>query len=159
MACNKALLKIGCPLPENIVMHDWWFALCAAACGKIGYILEPTIQYRKHGNNQYGSVTVFEMSNPFGIFFREKIWKNGKSNLLDTFAQSAELKARLLYLNQCCSKKSITLSDQYSLCAEQGLLKRLKFILLNRIRPNHPFAIMFFFFRLIFFLPFKQTDK
>ena len=159
MACNRALLKIGYPFPEKIVMHDWWLSLCAASCGKIGSIMEQTIHYRQHGDNQYGAVSIFEMCNPFSQFFREIIWRDGKNNLLDTFRQSLELKTRLLQIDNCCSKKTIGFIDEYSLCGEQGLFKRLEFILLNRIRPNHPFAILFFFFRLIFVLPLGKTSK
>lgn len=41
--------------PKQIVMHDWWFALVAAAFGEIAYLAEPTILYRQHGNNTFGA--------------------------------------------------------------------------------------------------------
>lgn len=159
MACNTELLKIGSPFPENIVMHDWWLALCAASCGKIGSIMEQTICYRQHRDNQYGSVSFFEMINPVGTFFREKIWKDGKKNLCDTFFQSHELKTRLQQINYCCSKEDYNLIDKYSSCYKDGLINRLKFIFNNRIKPNHLFAVLFFYFRLICVLPLGKTSK
>ncbi|MDC4186160.1 glycosyltransferase family 2 protein [Loigolactobacillus coryniformis] len=41
--------------PQQIVMHDWWFALVAAAFGEIDYLAEPTILYRQHGDNTFGA--------------------------------------------------------------------------------------------------------
>lgn len=151
MACNRALLEICFPLPGNIIMHDWWFALCAAACGQIGSIESQTMQYRQHGDNQCGAKDVFSMCNPFSTFFREKIWQDGKKNLLATFDQALELNTRLSLLKNNCPKDVVKLAGKYSSCSQNGLFKRIKFILLNGIRPNHPFAILFFYFRLIIF--------
>lgn len=41
---------------DSILMHDWWFALIASAFGKIGFVKNPTISYRQHGDNQLGAV-------------------------------------------------------------------------------------------------------
>ena len=40
---------------ENIVMHDWWLMLTAAALGRIGDINRPLLLYRQHGDNQIGA--------------------------------------------------------------------------------------------------------
>lgn len=58
MMINKPLLKkVGAGLNvEKILMHDWWFALLASAFGKIGFINEPLILYRQHGENEVGAV-------------------------------------------------------------------------------------------------------
>lgn len=46
---------------DMMVMHDWWFALCAVTFGKIQYIKEPMILYRQHDDNQVGTdTTVFK---------------------------------------------------------------------------------------------------
>lgn len=52
---NRALLKLATPVPDSVRMHDWWCGLCAAACGKIGFINKPSILYRQHSNNMVGS--------------------------------------------------------------------------------------------------------
>ena len=44
-------------LPEKARYHDWWLALIAASCGKIGYLPEQTLLYRQHGNNVVGSTS------------------------------------------------------------------------------------------------------
>ena len=55
MIFSRKLLERALPLPETAVMHDWWLALCAAACGKIVYMPEKLVKYRQHGGNVYGS--------------------------------------------------------------------------------------------------------
>lgn len=54
---NGALAKLACAhLPEyGVVMHDWFLALLASACGKIGFLDEATIDYRQHGANTVGA--------------------------------------------------------------------------------------------------------
>jgi glycosyltransferase involved in cell wall biosynthesis len=51
---NRALLRVALPLPE-VVMHDWWLALCAAALGEIRRSPRATVLYRQHGANTAGS--------------------------------------------------------------------------------------------------------
>ena len=55
MIVNRALLNKALPLPEGIVMHDWWLILIAAIFGKVGYSGETTIKYRQHGKNVEGA--------------------------------------------------------------------------------------------------------
>jgi len=50
---NRALLLVALPLPD-VVMHDWWVALCAAALGEIRCIPCATVLYRQHGANTAG---------------------------------------------------------------------------------------------------------
>lgn len=40
---------------EEMRMHDWWIALCAAAFGEALYLPEATIDYRQHGDNSVGA--------------------------------------------------------------------------------------------------------
>ena len=50
----KELLSIDSLNLRNIIMHDWWFTLVAAAFGKVVYDPTPTIDYRQHGTNVVG---------------------------------------------------------------------------------------------------------
>ena len=52
---NRALLKLGWPIPNEVPYHDWWMALLAASCGVLKTIEEPTILWRQHGRNQIGA--------------------------------------------------------------------------------------------------------
>lgn len=58
MMVNRQLLDMVEGFPQRAIMHDWWFALIAAAFGEIGYLDEPTIFYRQHGGNQVGAKDV-----------------------------------------------------------------------------------------------------
>lgn len=40
---------------NNIMMHDWWFAIVAGSLGKVRYIDEVTVLYRQHENNVLGA--------------------------------------------------------------------------------------------------------
>tara|TARA_Y100000589_G_scaffold258483_2_gene247828 strand:+ start:1357 stop:2322 length:966 start_codon:yes stop_codon:yes gene_type:complete len=55
VTCNRALLKKAIPFPDQIVMHDWWLALVAAAIGRIEMLESPKVRYRLHGKNQVGA--------------------------------------------------------------------------------------------------------
>ncbi|KAB2911466.1 MAG: glycosyltransferase family 2 protein [Hyphomicrobiaceae bacterium] len=53
---NRAALTLleEMPRPAEILMHDWWLYLAAAAFGTVIYDKEARILYRQHGANQVG---------------------------------------------------------------------------------------------------------
>lgn len=55
MMVNRPLVDITLPLPPEIFIHDWWFALVAAACGEVITIKEGTVRYRRHSFNAIGA--------------------------------------------------------------------------------------------------------
>lgn len=71
MCFNRALIQKALPIPDEAIMHDWWFMLVASAFGKIDFIKKPTMLYRQHGNNEVGA-------NSYGVisscrrFFKER---------------------------------------------------------------------------------------
>lgn len=79
---NHELAKFACAeiAEDKILMHDWWIALLAAACGSIGFLNEATIDYRQHGNNSVGAKNVRSLS---------YIWKR--------------LKYRTIHQTLCCA--------------------------------------------------------
>lgn len=52
---NSALRRAALPVPNEAVMHDWWFALVAAVVGRIEWISDRTVLYRQHGANDTGA--------------------------------------------------------------------------------------------------------
>ncbi|MBU2761839.1 glycosyltransferase [Acidithiobacillus caldus] len=52
---NRALLKKALPIPDNVLMHDWWLALTASAFGIIRFIPQATMFYRQHDKNDTGA--------------------------------------------------------------------------------------------------------
>jgi glycosyltransferase involved in cell wall biosynthesis len=55
MLVNRSLLDLGLPVPPLFWMHDWWFAIIAAAFGKIAFLDRPLIRYRQHAGNVIGA--------------------------------------------------------------------------------------------------------
>ena len=68
MLINRALKEKALPFPRDIIMHDYWLALAAAMCGKIGFINVPTILYRQHGRNTVGAVKYLSLGNMLRVF-------------------------------------------------------------------------------------------
>jgi glycosyltransferase involved in cell wall biosynthesis len=60
MLINRSLLKLGMPVPSLFKMHDWWFAIIAAAFGAITFLDRPLVRYRQHANNAIGVQTKIE---------------------------------------------------------------------------------------------------
>lgn len=52
---NQALLKAALPFPRSVLMHDWWLALVAAACGRVIELPQATMLYRQHDGNVVGA--------------------------------------------------------------------------------------------------------
>jgi len=52
---NQPLLNQALPVPNCVMMYDWWLALCAAVFGVIGYIEAPLVKYRQHSGNLIGA--------------------------------------------------------------------------------------------------------
>jgi glycosyltransferase involved in cell wall biosynthesis len=52
---NRPLLDVVLPLPDEVVMHDWWAAQCAAATGRIVDVADATVLYRQHAANVVGA--------------------------------------------------------------------------------------------------------
>lgn len=50
-AFRKELLQYILPFPRNIIVHDAWIGCVAFRLKSIGYISEPLILHRIHGNN------------------------------------------------------------------------------------------------------------
>lgn len=55
MGINAAARRLGLPIPDQAIMHDWWLALCCAFTGHVASIREALIDYRQHGGNDVGA--------------------------------------------------------------------------------------------------------
>lgn len=70
----------------DMLMHDWWCALWAAAVGRIGFVSLPTILYRQHGDNVVGAKDV--RSFRYMATWMNRLSQNAQS-LRNTQAQAA----------------------------------------------------------------------
>lgn len=56
MMFNSSLKKLIFPFPTHYYYHDQWLAIWACRNGGIGFIDQPLIDYRQHGNNVVASL-------------------------------------------------------------------------------------------------------
>lgn len=73
MMMNKKALESASPIPDNILMHDWWIGLTTAKYGKNIFLNQQTILYRQHSNNAVGSKRV-DLKRLTKIIFSKKIF-------------------------------------------------------------------------------------
>lgn len=150
MAINYELLRLSLPFPEDIIMHDWWMALCAAAMGKIYYIDVPLVRYRQHGSNVIGAKSYKAMINPFPYIWGNK-WSKGQELLVRTFNQAKALNKRLC---QSPDEKgydwSCDLSKEYSELLRKNKIKRISLLHKYGIRRQKLLQHLIFIFRVLF---------
>lgn len=59
MMMNRSLNRMAANgYQKDILMHDWWAALCAAAAGHILYRDQVTMLYRQHAGQSVGAINV-----------------------------------------------------------------------------------------------------
>ena len=86
MMVNRSMAELAnAHLPAGkILMHDWWLALIGAAMGTVGFLNQPTIDYRQHGNNTVGAKDTRSLS-----YILKKIRNDGvRKAMEDTYAQA-----------------------------------------------------------------------
>ena len=76
MIINRPLAEMFKVIPDEAIMHDWWFALHASAFGEIKYLNEPTIYYRQHCKNDTGA-------KKYGMQYVLKKIRKQESGILD----------------------------------------------------------------------------
>jgi hypothetical protein len=94
MAINRPLLRFGVPVPSEALMHDWWLALCAASCGAIEFLPEPSASYRRHGTNTVAVRGFWRTLNPLRTDWRG-LWRTGTRNHASAVRQAKALAERL----------------------------------------------------------------
>lgn len=76
MVMNQAarrLLLHG--IPQNIYSHDWWTYLVVSAFGRVIFDAEPSLLYRQHASNVFGTRVGFIRRLGFKI---RRFWRTGK---------------------------------------------------------------------------------
>ncbi|MCE3076561.1 glycosyltransferase [Chryseobacterium gwangjuense] len=51
MAFKRSMLDLALPFPQREVPHDIWLGLIAENFGKVQFLKEKLVRYRRHGNN------------------------------------------------------------------------------------------------------------
>ena len=112
------------PLPmSKIIMHDYWAALIAKVFGKIGFVNEPTMYYRQHGNNSVGAK---DAKNPVFLYHR---LKEGKNSYRRMMIESMEQMQGFVetYGEEIDNLDVYELLESYGELYYKGKIKRLSF--------------------------------
>ena len=128
MMMNKKLrdMTIQYHNVENIIMHDWWAGIIAANFGKVGFLDEPTILYRQHGNNSVGALD----SKSFSFIANKlKDFKGNKIAIENTQKQAGEFVGTF-----DLDKDSVPWKLAHA--KELSKIKRLKMYRENDLRKN-----------------------
>lgn len=90
---NRALLEIATPVPQSVLMHDWWMALLAASTGKIGFVDRALIKYRQHSSNVIGAEPYFRRLR--NLLFSAERWNIHLKTVRQSIEQASNLAERL----------------------------------------------------------------
>lgn len=90
MMINKALKELALKKQDvkNMIMHDWYLTVLCLATGKIGFVDEPLILYRQHGNNQVGAKNTKSFSY---ILNKALQLKKNKESIKNTYLQAKDI--------------------------------------------------------------------
>lgn len=51
MALRLDVVELGLPIPPKVPMHDMWFGMLATRRGRVHYLPQPYLKYRRHEKN------------------------------------------------------------------------------------------------------------
>ena len=123
---NRSLATLACRegFDDAMMMHDWWIALLASACGKAAFLNVATLDYRQHGNNSVGAKNVRSSS--------YLIRRLGSKSMRQSLAGAArQADAFLTAYSDLLDPKQINLLQAFASTQNASLLKR------NRIYRKH----------------------
>jgi len=148
-AFNRALLKLATPIPEEALMHDWWMALCAAACGQIGFIEKPLTFYRQHSDNTIGAKGLLNSINPFrnNLVVR---WQDGHKHFIQSVHQGGSTQKRIKEQKLSVHPSVMKCIDTYANCLKLGRFKRTKAMHKSGIRRQGIMYQTLFYILLLF---------
>ena len=118
---------------SNIMMHDLWCALVAAAIGVIGYINEPLILYRQHNHNVKGAEAELSLFMRVLIILKQIMKGNlvcSNKNWHKLFRIQAEELLKLPELPKSTRDLCFKFAHVYSL----SKIGRIRFYVKNNIR-------------------------
>jgi glycosyltransferase involved in cell wall biosynthesis len=73
MALRRELLEFALPFPARLPMHDWWLGLVGQAFGRVVFLPQPLLLYRRHGSNSSTAAQASTASWPTRIRWRLRL--------------------------------------------------------------------------------------
>lgn len=109
---SSSLLKSATPVPERVLMHDWWLAMVTSINGTIEFYPESTVCYRQHDKNSVGAFNFKNITSTFKII--SKIIKNAASNIISCYESIYVLSSRSENANKDKMMNKLLQSARYS---------------------------------------------
>lgn len=134
---NAALVRAIGEVPAEARHQDWWFALVAAATGRLVAVPRPLVAYRQHAGNTAGAT-------PGRLRSPREIWRRGlaaarstarlRDDLRRTARQAAAFVAR--YGGRLTAPDRAAL-EELAVLPDLPLMARKRALLRHRILPEH----------------------
>jgi glycosyltransferase involved in cell wall biosynthesis len=152
---NRALLRAALPLP-NVVMHDWWLALCAAALGEILYCPGATVLYRQHDRNAAGS-RWWMRAGLDAVLHPVRWWQSSLAAFSASVAQACALARRVERESTAESPAAGSHATVREYCGAfssgAGPLRRLRTVRRHGVGPRSVLGYPLFFYARVAFWP------
>ncbi|MDP2805323.1 MAG: glycosyltransferase family 2 protein [Gallionellaceae bacterium] len=139
---NRALLELTVPVPNSVIMHDWWCALLASAVGKIEFIPKPLVIYRQHGGNVIGAMSLGEKVRL--LLHSPKQWKFRMEIVRRSFMQATMLEERIYARGGVLQVGILSQINSYSHILDLSPLKRVHCLNAQKIGKQEILARCFF---------------
>ena len=123
---NRALRECAVPIPEQAIMHDWWFALVAVSHGVVKHLDVATVKYRQHGSNQVGAKR-WNLHYILKMMTRSRSWY--RKSLDATYRQAEALLASI-----DLDDRNVAIAREYIKLPHRGYFLRRLSILKNGFR-------------------------
>lgn len=125
MMINHALAEIWQDT-DDVIMHDWYLAVAAAAKGKLIYIDRPTMLYRQHADNVLGARTLTKRIRNWTNHWLRKYW---------WLINSSQRQAGKLLSSELSAENRRLISDYVNILGE-SMFERLSLLRKHGLRKN-----------------------
>jgi len=118
---NRPLVELALPIPEGVIMHDWWLALIAVSEGIVCDMKISTVKYRQHDNNDTGA-RQWNLE-----FVMRKIWQGREPMLLSLVKTQAQAKG-LICVGELSDINRRIVEKYISLYSRNWLMRRIEIL-------------------------------
>jgi rhamnosyltransferase len=147
LVVNRPLLRIALPMPA-VLMHDWWLAQVASACGSLVYSPEPTVLYRQHASNVVGARGYWGLVSR-AVLDLPRWWQGRLDAFRQALDQADELVQRVREEPGSQSREAVELIDSYRavFTSRKTTLGRVREVRRIGVHPQNRFRRLAFYAR------------
>jgi glycosyltransferase involved in cell wall biosynthesis len=88
IAMRRSMLRHALPFPERLPMHDWWLGLVAEAFGRVSFVPQVLVLYRRHEANASSTAEASRASWPTKLRWRLDLVRSLLGRYLATVSSS-----------------------------------------------------------------------